>query len=200
MYISPDTKELLETYAKSKKITMMTFLDMLIEYGVDQDAYDPKWRENLEKARDITNELAGITVECQALSKPKGDDENFKCVWFRDDAPPLIKKLGDTPGMMRAVCAACRRTSLIVEGLRERDVKIAELETQLKGKAEAVFKVPKCNRGAVLNHDKEDQLVMTGCFKHRGEPVSVDKFCRVYSNGLPCSMFAFLGVGVEGKA
>jgi len=176
---------------------MMMFLDMLVEYGVDQDVYDPEWRENLKKAHDITNDLAGISVECQALSKPKGEDKDFKCVWYREDAPPLIKKLGDTPGMMRAVCAACRRTSLIVEGLKERDVKIAELETQLKGKAEAVFKVPKCNRGAVLHHDKEDQLIFTNCFRHRGEPVSVNNFCRIQARGLPCMFFAELVVGVE---
>ena len=179
---------------------MGLIIEMFIEHGVDQDIFDPEWRENAVKALDITNKLAGITVECQALSKPEGKDTDYKCVWYRDDAPPLIKKLGDTLGMYRAVCSACRRTSLIVEGLRERDVKIAELEVQLKGKAEAVFKVPKCNRGAVLHHDKEDNLIFTGCFRHRGEPVSVDKYCRVYQNGLPCSMFAELVVGVEGSA
>ena len=188
-----------ENYSKKKHLDMTLIIGMFIEHGVEQDIFDPEWREKAVKALEIENDLAGITVECQALSKPKGDKKDFKCVWYRDDSTPLVKKIGDNPGMAKAVCAACRRTGLIVEGYKERDVKIAELETKLKGKAEAVFKVPKCNRGAVLNHDKEDQLIMRNCFRHRGQPVSVNKFCRIQARGLPCSFFAFLVVGVEGK-
>ena len=198
--INVDLHESLLSYCRKKNnLAVKLVLEMFIEHGVDQDIFDPKWKEKSVKALEVENDLAGITVHCQALSKPEGENKDYKCVWYRDDAPPLIKKLGDTLEMYRAVCSACRRTGLIVEGFKERDIKIAELETELKGKAEAVFKVPKCNRGAVLHHDKEDQLIMTNCFRHRGEPVSVDKFCRIQARGLPCSFFAFLVVGVEGK-
>lgn len=199
--MSPDTKELLETYAKSKKITMMMFLDMLIEYGVDQDVYDPKWREKIQKQIESVNRYASLDGACPALAggKKSSGEWLYRCVWFRPDNPPNIKNLGDSEELQGAACFSCGGTKPFVEGIEERDQRIRELEVELGSKSTERFKIPKCNRGAVLNHDKEDQLIFTGCFRHRGEPVSVDKFCRVYSNGLPCSMFAELVVGVEGK-
>lgn len=76
---------------------------------------------------------------------------------------------------------------------------MSELEVDLEARASEVYKIPKCNRGAILDHDKEDNMIFNGCPRHRGEPVSVDKFCRVYQRGLPCMMFAELTVGVGSK-
>lgn len=197
-----ETHAALLKYAQSfKKTSMLEILAEFVEKGVKHDIHDPKWIEKLVKANEVINKYANLDGACPALAygvKKSGDDL-YRCVWFRPDAPPKIKNLGDTEVLQGSACTSCGGTKPYVEGIEERDQRILELETELGTKSTESFKIPKCNHGAVLNHDKEDRLIMTNCFRHRGEPVSVDKFCRIQARGLPCMFFAFLVVGVEGK-
>ncbi len=188
-------------YAQSKKIPMNVIASEFILKGIEYDIFDPNWIEKLEKADSILNRYANLDDACPAMSggQKNSGDFLYRCIWFRPDSPPKIKNLGDTEELQGSACLACGGTRPYVEGMEERDVRIRELEIELGSKSSERFKIPKCNRGAVLHHDKEDQLIFTNCFRHRGEPVSVKNFCRIQSNGLPCSFFAELVVGVEGK-
>ena len=162
------------------------------------DIRESDWREKRAKAREGEMGSADqVACEGRAEGKNKDGEELYSCVWYQKGRPPQIRILG-VGTLQKDRCAACGRTEEIARGFEERDTRIVELETELGSRSTARLKVPKCNRGAVLNHDKEDQLIMTNCFRHRGEPVSVDKFCRVQARGLPCMFFAFLVVGVEG--
>ena len=194
--------KLLADYAKKKHLKMGLIIEMFIEAGVNQDIYDPDWKEKTRKALAEINQYAALDGACPALAggKKKSGDWLYRCVWFRKDAPPNIKNLGDTEELQGTACVSCDGTRPYVVGMEERDERIRELEVELGSKSSERMKIPKCNRGAILNHDKEDRLIFNNCFRHRGEPVSVDKYCRVYHNGLPCSMFAELVVGVERKA
>ena len=198
--LDADAHAQLLKYAQSKGIGMRLILSEFISKGVEFDISDENWIEKLKAQMRIRTGYSSMG-ECKGLAfgKNKDGDGIYTCVWFREGRPPQIRILGNFEELQRSRCAACGRTEEIVMGFKERDTRIRELEVELGSKSSERLKIPKCNRGAVLNHDKEDNLIFTGCFRHRGEPVSVDKYCRVYQNGLPCSMFAELVVGVEGK-
>lgn len=186
---------------KGQKPTKKLVLETFIEMGVKHNIFEADWIEKLLLENERIKEHAEAGSSCGALATSVNEEkkDDYRCVWFREDRPPQVRKLGNTKEMKDAACSACKKTGEIIEGLKARDERILKLETELGAKSSERLKIPKCNRGAILNHDKEDNLIFNNCFKHRGEPVSVDKFCRVYSNGLPCSMFAFLVVGVEGR-
>lgn len=198
--IDADSHAELVRYAQSKGLKINLIISEFIAKGVEHDIHDPKWIEKLLKAQRVIEGYARAGL-CEGFAPGEDKDgaELFSCVWYRKGRPPQIRILG-IETLQKGRCAACGRTKEIWLDFKERDERILELETELGSKSSERLKIPKCNRGAVLNHDKEDNLIFNNCFRHRGEPVSVDKYCRVYSNGLPCSMFAFLVVGVEGKA
>ena len=178
---------------------MLDILAEFVEKGVKHDIHDPRWVEKLLMAERVKEGYANVGA-CDGLAEGKDKDggELYSCVWYRKGRPPQIRILG-IETLQEGRCAACGRTEEIWLSFKERDDRILELESELGTRSSERLKIPKCNRGAVLNHDKEDNLIFNNCFRHRGEPVSVDKYCRVYHNGLPCSMFAELVVGVEGK-
>lgn len=193
-----DIHEKLVKYAQSKKLPMSVINADFIEKGIKHDIFDPDWENKMLAEVERVNAYAGLDDACDALAfgvNGKGE-KRYRCIIFRVNKPPQITNLGDTESLQNSACASCGKTENMVMGLKERDVRIAELETELGEKSSEQFKIPKCNAGADLRHDKEDQLVFHNCRKHSHEPVSVDKFCKVYSNGTPCAMFAMLTVGV----
>ena len=199
--VDPQALAVLLKYSqKHGNMPRSVILSMWIMELAKFDIRDPDWADQRAKARERENR-SGDRIDCDGFAegKDKEGKELFSCVWYRKDQPPLIRILG-IGTLQEGRCKACGRTKEIWLDFKKRDERILELETELGSKSSVRLKIPKCNRGAILNHDKDDNLIFNNCFKHRGEPVSVDKFCRVYSNGLPCSMFAFLVVGVEGKA
>lgn len=197
--LSPESHKLLADYAMKKGLKMSLILPMFIKKAVEHDIYDQDWIQKLKKAEAIQNKYASLDGACPALAggKKNSGEWLYRCVWFRPDNPPNIKNLGDTEELQASACLSCAGTKPYVEGIAERDVRIAELETELGEKSSGQFKIPKCNLGADLRHDKDDQLVFYNCRKHSHEPVSVEKFCKVYSGGLPCASFAMLTVGVS---
>jgi len=188
-------------YAQSKKLKMSLILETFIDMGIKHDIFDPNWIDKLQRFKDRVNAYSGLDRACDGLAY--GVDKDgvgvYSCVWFREGRPPQIRILGNSEDLQASRCAACGRTEEIARGFKERDLRIRELEVELGSKSSERLKIPKCNRGAVLNHDKGDNLIFTGCFRNRGVPVSVNNFCRIQADGLPCMFFAELVVGVEGK-
>ena len=197
--LDADSHAALVSYAQSKKIQVNIIIAEFIAKGVEHDIHDPDWIEKLLKADDVLNKYARLDGACPALAGGRKSNAEwlYRCVWFRPDAPPNIKNLGDSEELKDSACLSCDGTRPYVEGLKERDERIAELEVQLGEKSSERFKIPKCNQGADLRHDKDDQLVFHNCQKHRHAPVSVAKFCKVYSGGLPCASFTQITVGVS---
>lgn len=199
--VDAETHAKLLKYAQSTGIGMSIILAEFVAAGVEHDIHDPDWKVKLRKFEERVNRYAGLDGACDGLAY--GEDKDgvgvYSCVWFREGRPPQIRLLGNSEELQRSRCAACGRTEDIKKGFTERDTRIRELEVELGSKSSEILKIPKCNRGGVLNHDKEDRLMFTNCFRHRGEPVSVENYCRIQANGLPCMFFAELTVGVGKK-
>ena len=186
-------------YAQSKKLKMGIILTSFIDKGVEFDIHDPGWIDKLQRYTERVNAFAGLDGACDGLAY--GVDEKgigvYSCVWFNDGAPPSIKILGKTEELQAARCAACGRTEEVRRVFREKDNRISELEHGLKSRATEVFKVPVCNGGAVLSAEGRE---FRGCRKGTpNKPVSIEKFCKVYSRGLPCQLYAEIVVGVGKK-
>ncbi len=190
--------EKLKKYAQSKKINIGLILSQFISRGVEYDIFDEAWIEKLVRASQVTTGIAAMVGECSGLASGMDDEKKVKysCVFYRPGKPPQIRILGNE-SLAGGRCLACGKTKADYLLIMEKDERIIELEGELRGRATEVFKVPKCNRGAVLFHDEEDRLIMRDCFRNRTEAVAVDTYCRVQSNGLPCMFFAELPVGVS---
>lgn len=191
--------EMLVKYAQGKGLKMRLIIETFIEMGIKYDVFDPDWTEKMLKAIENVNRYASLDQMCEGTAY--GEDESGKgiwsCVWFRNGRPPQIRILGKTDSLKEGRCRACNKTEEIAMGFKERDLRIRELETELGSKASAVWKIPICNRGAVLT---QEGLAFRTCpERHHDKPVSIEKWCRVYEGGLPCVRFAELAVGVEGK-
>lgn len=206
--ISEEFGDKLTALTQSSHMDKKTMIEFFIALSEKYGLHKPGFAERLNESLDLVDAVRDHknahdeylkTDECPALAegKKKSGDLLFRCVWYRPDAPPNIKNLGDSDSLQETACLSCGGTRPYVEGIEVRDQKIAELETELRGRAEEIFKVPKCNAGADLRNDKEDQLVFHNCRKHPQSPVSVEKWCRVYQGGLPCMMFAQVTVGAS---
>ena len=185
-------------YAQSKGLKINLILAEFIAKGVKHDIHDPEWIEKLLKAQRVIEGYARAGL-CEGFAPGKDKDgaELFSCVWYRKGRPPQIRILG-IKTLQEGRCAACGRTEKIALGFKERDMRILELETELGSKASAVWKIPICNRGAVLT---QEGLAFRNCPERPyDKPVNIQNWCRVYERGLPCVRFAELAVGVEGKA
>jgi len=203
--ISEEAKILLEKKKPATDLSLQDLASMYVSIGTSFDLQDEGWEERIKKSiddleaeKERENIYSSLDKSCPALAFGKDAEkkELWRCVWFREDGPPIIRKLGGTESLRNAACLACDKTGEIITGLRDRDARINELEKGLKAKASERFKIPKCNSGAVLNHDKEDRMIFTNCPKNRSGPVSIKNYCRVLKNGLPCFMFAEITVGV----
>lgn len=196
-----DLHEALVTYTQSTGLKLKRVLKEFITKGIEHDITDDNWIEKLKKADRILDGFAHMG-DCEGLAFGKDEKKEgvYSCVWFQEGRPPQIRILGKTESLMNGRCASCGKTKEIAMGFKERDTRIAELENKLGARSSQVWKVPKCNRGAIVNQDKEGQFSFKDCFRNTHEAVSVDRFCRVQSQGLPCMFFAELVVGVEGKA
>lgn len=165
------------------------------------DAVNPGWQERLTASlergrREIELRLFNDDQgRCVALAN---GIEKYKCVWGRKGKPPFIRLLETEYEASKELCLRCNRTLAMIEeneGLKRKNI---ELEERLKTRANVTFKVPKCNVGAILS---EDGTEFRGCRKSPTVPVSVEKFCKVYQNGLPCAVYAESVIGVaDGKS
>lgn len=201
--IAVDVKATLEELAESNKMKEGMVVSHLIAKFAESEVKLNEFIEYLEVQKKKVNSAGNRygfldDSKCKAFKYVQLTEEKgaYMCIWARHNKPPQFKKIAETEEGAVAYCLACDKTREIITGFVERDERIAELEAGLKAKATEVFKIPKCNAGGILSKDKEENMIFTGCRKSPSRPVSVDKFCRVHSNGLPCAMFAEVTVGV----
>jgi hypothetical protein len=185
-------------YAQRKKLKMSVILAEFIEKGVEHDIYDPKWIEKLISAQKILNGFASMDKGCGALAfgKKKSGEGVYRCVWYNPGKPPSIKILGETESLMKSACQSCDVTKDIREGLAQKDTRIKELEAGLDARSREVYKIPLCRGGALLN---DDATIFSSCRKS-SVPVSIEKYCKVLSSGLPCGLYAESVIGLGEKA
>ncbi len=185
--------------AQSMKISMKILAETFIGIGLRHGLHKAKYIDRLNVALDQadTNRFEFLN-NCYAVTTARDSNGKFsyRCVQYRDGKSPQITKLGDTEEMASVACAACQRGKSRVRALDVKDERINELETKLQNVETKKFKIPKCNGGADVAHNKEDSLIFRNCKKHPSGPVSIEKFCRVYQGGLPCMLFAEVIVGL----
>jgi hypothetical protein len=176
----------------TKKMVIETFIQM----GVRHNIFESNWVEKLLKENERIKEHAEAGSRCSALAVSVNDEKkkDYRCVWFREDKPPQIRKLGNTKRMKDAACLACGKTGEVVAKLKARDNKIIELETGLQNRARELYKIPVCEGGAHLSVEG------TSFERCRRSNISVDvlRFCKVVDDG-PCAYFREKVIGVGEK-
>jgi hypothetical protein len=191
-----ETKDILRMLCKRYDLTQNDVLKVLLEMCDQHDLLKKEWQKRLTAAlergkREIeAKAYYDDPRKCPAMAM---GSEKYKCVWGREGRPPAVRVLEVEYQASLEMCLKCKATLQIMqesEGLRSR---VVQLENKLKQKSNIEFKIPICHKGATLN---EDSTEFSGCPKHPGENVSIDNFCKVYSNGLPCALFAQRVIGV----
>ena len=74
--------------------------------------------------------------------------------------------------------------------------RISQLEKTIQVKANVSFKAPICHKGAVLTAEGTE---FRSCPKTAEKTVSVANWCKKYSNGLPCMLYAEVIIAVADK-
>lgn len=188
--------EMLELYSETKQLKKKLVIETFIAEGVKYDIVEQNWTEELRRDIEIEREKAEARSGCSALaiSTNLEKKKDYRCVWYRIDKPPQIRKLGNTKKMQKAACLACGRTGEVVAKLKARDSRIVELETGLRNREREVYKIPVCEGGAHLISDG------TGFERCRKSniPVDVLRYCKVVEDG-PCAYFREVVVGVGEK-
>ena len=200
--MSPESFEMLVKYSQGKglkdgqKPTKKLVLETFIEMGVRHNIFEANWVKMLLLENERIKEHAEAGSGCVALAMSVNEEKkkDYRCVWYREDKPPQIRKLGNTKKMKDAACLACGKTGEIIAGLKSRDERIIELEKGLKTRARELYKIPVCEGGA---HLSPDGTGFEGC---RRSNISVDvlRFCKVVDEG-PCAFFREVVVGVGEK-
>ena len=188
--------EMLDLYTKKKHLKKKLVIETFIAEGIKYDIVEQNWTEELRRDLEIEREKDEARSGCVALAISANAEKkkDYRCVWFREDKPPQIRKLGDTKKMQKAACLACGKTGEVVAKLKARDSRIVELEIGLRNRARELYKIPVCEGGA---HLSPDGISFERC---RRSNISVDvlRFCKVIDNG-PCAYFREVVVGVGEK-
>lgn len=194
--IDLDNKEALRKICKRTGFSQPDVLNILFNIAESENLITDGWQKRLKALeRKADREIEALYYwedpeRCPAIAK---GSEKYKCVWGRVGRPPEIRVLEADYQSSKEVCMKCKITLMMKEEVHALRNQADNLEKRLKEKVNVKYKVPICNKGAILN---EDATEFSGCPKHRGENVSVATFCKVYSSGLPCALYAERVIGV----
>ncbi len=186
--------EKLIALAKSLKISKRDIIGKLI---IIQEQYDvlgpdlyPRLKALLERGSkaEQRNDFEGLDDAPRAM---KWMNDTFNYVEVQKNGLLKITKLSSectdsievVKEFRRQVDEGIEREQLhnIIEG---KDQEISDLRL---GDSQAI-KIPVCNKGSRLIAEGRE---FRGCPKGQSNTaVSVDEWCRVYSSGLPCALFA----------
>lgn len=198
--LSEETINQLRTLSKNLNYTQPFILATLIDMCAEYDLLNKDWIERINAALARGSEiiqaqrLEDLENRCDSL---RYADKNHKCVVGRIDKTPMIRILAADLDEALDLCVGCKISLDPILKNIEHERTIEDLEIKLKSKAGATFKAPICNKGAILTNDG---LEFRGCPKtDMGRNVSVEKWCKVYSRGLPCQLFAEIQIAVDSK-
>lgn len=195
-----ETIDQLRTLSKKLNYTQPFILATLIDMCAEYDLLNPDWIDRINAALARGSEilqaqrLENLKDRCNGL---RYANKNHKCIMGRKDMTPLIRILAPDLDEALDLCVGCKLTLDPVLKNYALQEKVQQLEARLKGQVGQKFKAPICNRGAVLTNEGIE--FRTCPERSFDKPVSIEKWCKVYSHGLPCPAYAEVVMGVANK-
>ena len=193
----PEIKRLLRKITKHSGKSQLQVMTILFNLCDVYDFLKEDWQERLEaalRAGDWQLQREKHFANKNRCLGLREADQKWKCIQGREGKIPMIRMLAENREDALNLCEGCTLTLEPILQNKEYQKQIAHLQDRLNQKASVTYKVPICHKGATLN---EDSTEFSGCPKHPGENVSIEKFCKVYSSGLPCMLYAERVIGVS---
>ena len=190
----------IRTQAKRKEMTQIKLIEELIKLQEVHDLLRDDWDVRLTAA--LKKGMWHLAQQKHFENKKRCDalragDEKWKCIHGRYQKTPMIRILAECYEASLRLCEGCEVTLAPILLNYELQGKIQQLENKLEARAGVTFKAPVCNRGAVLTADGNE---FRSCPKRpSAKTVSVYKFCKVLSNGLPCQLYAEIPISVADR-
>lgn len=199
----PLLRKLLHRFKTAKKKPNATQGDLvhwLLDMAETHDLINEGWMDRLDAALEkgmwhiAQQKRFENKKACQGL---RGADNKWKCIQGRYQNTPAIRILAEDYDDALNLCEGCVITLEPILLNYELQGKIQQLESNLEAAAGVTFKAPVCNRGAVLTAEGTE---FRSCPKRpSAKTVSVQKFCKVLSNGLPCQLYAEVPISVADR-
>lgn len=195
-----ETIQLLRKLAKKTGKTQPWILETLIDMADVHDLLNEGWQERLTAA--LEKGMWHIQRRKHFESKEKcaglrAADRKWKCIQGRPNQTPMIRNLAEDYDEALDLCEGCVVTLEPILKNYELQERIAQLEKTAQVKANVSFKAPICHKGAVLTADGTE---FRSCPKTSEKTVSVENWCKKYSNGLPCQLYGEVVIAVADKA
>lgn len=195
-----ETIQLLRKLAKKTGKTQQDILETLLEMAEVHDLLNEDWQKRLTAA--LEKGMWHIAQQKHFENKEKcaglrAADQKWKCIQGRYQNTPSIRILAEDYDDALNLCDGCTVTLEPILKNYELQEKIQQLEYNLEAAIGVTFKVPVCNRGAVLTAEGNE---FRSCPKSpSAKTVSVQKFCKVLSSGLPCQLYAEVPISVADR-
>ncbi|MHA2052705.1 MAG: hypothetical protein ACXACY_22900 [Candidatus Hodarchaeales archaeon] len=194
--IPEDAHATIVKISESLGIPMKECIATLIDMGDKFDLLRPEWQKKINAALKQGDRVLQRIEHTEDKNKCGGlreADNKWKCIIGRKKQTPMIRYLALNRNDALNLCEGCIITLEPVLKVEEQAQTIKDLEGKLETSSNVKFKIPKCNKGAILNDDATE---FRNCPKASYKSVSVEKFCKVYTNGLPCMLYAESVIGV----
>lgn len=197
--IDGDHHEVLRKLAKRSGKTQPKIFELLLDLADQNDLLNPGWAKrlnaSLERGKWIIQwkKWSESNEDCEGL---RGVDQKWKCIQGRKNKTPMIRLLGADYDEARNLCEGCEITkarTAETEGLRE---EVITLQTELRQRADIVYRVPVCKASGVLTGDSSG---FTRCIKKRAGSVDVEKFCKMRNQSKGCEFYKEVVVGHGAK-
>ena len=193
---TPETVELLRRITRNSGKSQDQIMFLLFNLHDTLDLLEEGWQERLAAAERVgawqlqREKHFAKSDRCLGFREADG---KWKCIAGREEKTPMIRILAEDYDDALNLCEGCQLTLEPIRKNREYRRQIIDLEERLDRRVSVKYKVPICHKGAILN---EDSTEFSSCPKHRGENVSIENFCKKYSSGLPCALYAERVIGV----
>lgn len=198
--LNEDSVKILRKLAKKTKKTQLDILEKLLTMAEVNDLLRPDWEERLTASLEKGMWWLERKKHLESKEKCAGlraADRKWKCIQGRPNQTPMIRNLAENRDDALNLCEGCVVTLEPILKNYELQERIAQLEKTIQVKANVSFKAPICHKGAVLTAEGTE---FRSCPKTSEKTVSVANWCKKYSNGLPCMLYAEVVIAVADKA
>lgn len=189
-----------QTAKKQPNATQGDLVHWLLNMAETHDLINEGWMDRLNAALEkgmwhIAQQKHFANAEkCSGL---RVADQKWKCIQGRHERTPEIRILAEDYDDALELCEGCKVTLEPILKNYDLQAKIQQLERSAEIQAGVTFKAPICNRGSVLTAEGTE---FRGCPKRpSAKTVSVAKFCKVLSDGLPCALYAEIPISVADR-